>query len=170
MSTQENKAIAHRVYEIFSSGNLDTLDEIFDRNFVDHNPQPEQEPGLQGLKRMFARVREAFPDLQFTVDDLISDGDKITARLTMSGTHKGVYKRIPATGEQISIPVIDILRIADSKVVERWGLEDELACLQQLAGAVPAGLAKLGKAALAVALPAAMVWAWRNDKLPQPWS
>ncbi len=170
MSTQENKAIALRVLEIFSSGNLDALDEVIDRNFVDHHPQPEQEQGLEGLKRMLASLREAFPDIQWTPEDTIAEGDKVAVRMTVSGTHLGTYRRIPATGEHVSIPLIDIVRIADGKVVERWGVEDQLALLQQLAGAAPAGLAKLGKAALAVALPAAMVWAWRNDKLPQPWS
>ena len=170
MSIQENKAVARRVYEIFSSDGLDALDEVFARDFVDHNPQPEQGPGLEGLKEMLGSLRESFPDLQWTPEDSIAEGDEVASRVTVSGTHRGMYMSIPATGEHASIPLVNVLRIVDGKVVERWGVSDQLSLLQQLAGAAPASLAKLGSAALAVALPAAMVWAWRNDKLPQPWS
>ena len=170
MSAQNNKAIAFRALEIFSRGDLDALDQVIDRNFVDHHPQPDQGPGLEGLRQTIGSLREAFPDIQWAPEEAIAEGDKVAVRMTISGTHRGAYKRIPATGQHISIPMIDIVRIADGKVVERWGVEDQLALLQQLAGAAPKGLAKLGKAALAVALPAAMVWAWRNDKLPELWS
>lgn len=168
MTTQQNKAIARRAYEIFSSSNLDALDEIFDRNFIDHNPQPGQGQGLQEVKQMFADLRKAFPDLQWTVEEMIAEDDKVVARINVSGTHKGMYKGIPATGKQASIPLINIFRIDDGKVVERWGVGDHLSLLQQLSGAASSGFAKFGKAVLAVALPLALAWAWRNDKFP--WS
>ena len=170
MSTQDNKVIARRVYEIFSSDNLDALNEVFARDFVDHNPQPEQARGLKGLKEMLSSLRESFPDLQWTPEDAIAEGDKVASRITISGTQRGMYKSIPATGEHTSIPLVNVLRIVDGKVVERWGVSDHLSLLQQLGSAAPASLAKFGKAALAVALPPALVWAWLNDKLPQPWS
>ncbi|RDV12973.1 ester cyclase [Pontibacter diazotrophicus] len=168
MTTEENKKISRRVYEIFSSDNLDALDEMLDRNFIDHYPQPGQGPGIDGVKQMLASLRKAFPDLQWIVKDMVAEDDKVVARLNVAGTHQGMYKGIPATGEQASIPLINIFRIADGKVVERWGVEDQLSLMQQLGSAASSGLARFGKAALAVALPAALVWAWRNDKLP--WS
>lgn len=168
MTSEQNKKIARRAYEIYSSDNLDALDEIFDRNFIDHHPQPGQGPGLKGVKQMFASLRKAFPDLQWIVEDMVAEGDKVVARINVTGTHRGMYKGLPATGKQASIPLINIFRIVDGKVVERWGVEDQLSLMQQLGGAVSSGLANFGKAAVAVALPTALIWAWRNDKLP--WS
>ena len=140
MSTEENKTVARRAYDAFNqglrTGNLAALDEVIAANMVDHNPAPGQGPGLEGAKQVFTQFFAAFPDLQFTVEDMIAEGDKVASRITARGTHKGDFQGIPATGKQVMQTGIDILRIAGGKVVERWGQFDDLGMLQQL-GVVP---------------------------------
>ena len=137
MSVEENIAKVRRAYEAFSSGKLDALDELAVPNFVDHNPEPDQVPGLQGVKESFARFRAAVPDLQFTVQDIIGAGDKVVARAIMSGTDEGgLLPGTPGSGKRFSVEVIDILRLEGGKAVERWGIYDGVSLLQQI-GAIP---------------------------------
>ena len=140
MSTEENKTVARRIYEAFnkalSTGNSAALDEFLAANFVDHNPAPGQGPGLDGVKQVFGMFRAAFPDLHFTVEDEIAEGDKVVSRITSHGTHKGDFQGIPATGKHVTQTGIEILRISGGKVVERWGEFDNLGLMQQL-GVVP---------------------------------
>ena len=82
-------------------------------------------------------LRQAFPDLHVTVDEMLSDGDKVVIRSTMKGTHKGTFMNIPATGKPISVEGIDIVRISYGRAVEHWGVTDNLTMMQQL-GLVPA--------------------------------
>ncbi len=140
MSTEENKALARRLYDVFNqalrTGDVAALSTVLSADTVDHNPAPGQAPGLEGVKQVFSQFRAAFPDLQFMVADMIAEGDKVASRITSSGTHKGDFQGLPATGKQVTLAGIDILRIAGGKVVERWGEFDNLGLLQQL-GVVP---------------------------------
>ncbi len=137
VAEEERKAIVRRVYEAFSSGNLDALDELLDPNFVDHNPIPGQAPGAEGVKQTIAMFRSGFPDLRATVEDLIAEGHTVASRVTYRGTHQGEFMGMPATGKQVTISWMDIMRIAGGRITERWGNGDELGMLQQL-GAIPA--------------------------------
>lgn len=140
MSTEESKAAARRVYGTLNNalrtGDLAALDEVIAANAVDHNPAPGQAPGLEGIKRAFGVFRVAFPDLHFTVEDLIAEGDRVACRITTRGTHTGDFQGIPPTGKRVTQTGIDILRLAGGKIVERWGEFDSLGLLQQL-GVVP---------------------------------
>jgi len=140
MSTEENKAVARRTYEAFnqaiSTGTWAALGEFLAADLVDHNPAPGQGPGLEGVKQVFSAFLAAFPDLSFTVEDMIAEGDKVVSRLSLHGTHKGDFQGIPATGKMVTQTGIDILRVAGGKVAERWGEFDNLGLLQQL-GVVP---------------------------------
>jgi len=140
MSTEENKAVARRSYETFNTamrtGNFGAFEEVLAANAVDHNPAPGQAPGLEGVKQVFGMFRTAFPDLHFTVEDMIAEGDKVVSRITAHGTHKGDFQGIPPTGKQMTQTGIDILHIAGGKVVERWGEFDNLGLMQQI-GVVP---------------------------------
>jgi predicted ester cyclase len=80
--------------------------------------------------------REAFPDSYFTVEDMVAEGDKVATRKTFHGTHRGEFLAIPPTGQQISIGLIDIVRVADGKVVEHWSIADNLGMMRQL-GVIP---------------------------------
>jgi steroid delta-isomerase-like uncharacterized protein len=133
MSTEENKALILRMYEeVHNKGNLDVLDEITATDFIDHNLAPGLPSGLDGAKQLFTMFHSAFPDFHVTVEDMIAEEDKVVSRLTMGGTHKGEFMGIPPTGKEVSVEVIDILRINNGKAVERWGIFDQLGLMQQL--------------------------------------
>ena len=133
MSAGENKAIARRGYEAINQNNLDALDEVVAPDLTDHDPAPGQAPGLEGVKQWFSSMHTAFPDFRMNVEDMIAEGDKVVARVRLSGTHQGEFMGIDATGNRVTITGIDILRInADGKIMERWGNFDDLGMMQQL--------------------------------------
>ena len=133
MSAEENKAIARRGYEAINQNNLDALDEVVAPDITDHDPAPGQAPGLEGVKQWFSSMHTAFPDFRMNVEDMIAEGDKVVARVRMSGTHQGEFMGIDATGNRVTITGIDILRVnADGKIMERWGNFDDLGMMQQL--------------------------------------
>jgi len=140
MSTEQNKAAARRIYdECFSKGNLAAIDELFDPGFTDHNPTvPNQPQGAEGFRQVVTTFRHTFPDLHFTVEDVVAEGDKVVARFNATGTDTGGFMGMPPTGRGGSpVAGIDVLRFANGKVVERWGVVDFLGLMQQL-GLVPA--------------------------------
>ena len=136
MSTEENKAIARRGYEAINQNNLDTLDEVVASDMTDHDPAPGQAPGLEGVKHYFSSLHAAFPDVRMDVEDMIAEGDKVVARVSVSGTHRGEFMGIAPTGNRVTIAGIDILRMANGKIVEHWGKFDDLGMMQQL-GVIP---------------------------------
>jgi predicted ester cyclase len=77
-------------------------------------------------------IRQAFPDSYFTVEDMMAEGDKLATRKTFHGTHQGGFMGIPPTGRRVSMGLIDIVRIADGRVVEHWSMGDNLGMMQQL--------------------------------------
>jgi steroid delta-isomerase-like uncharacterized protein len=127
-----NRSALLRIYEAFTSGRLDDLDDAVSPDAVDHNPEPGQEAGLAGLKESMAEFRTAFPDLAFTPQEVIACGDRVVARTRLSGTHRGDLAGLPATNREVSIDLIDIVRFEDGKAVERWGLYDGPTMMAQL--------------------------------------
>ena len=129
-----------RLYdEAINAGNLELIDELVDENVVEHEELPPGfPPGREGVKQFFRMAIEAFDGFHLQVEDIIVEGDKGVARVTMRGTHVGEFMGVSATGKKIEVPVIDIFRFADGKVVEHWGVMDALAMMQQL-GAIPDG-------------------------------
>jgi steroid delta-isomerase-like uncharacterized protein len=139
MSAEENKAVVRRLFEdVISKGDFALADDLVAADFVSHNLRPGQGQGREGFKQGLATIRAAFPDWQSTVEEMIAEGDKIAARWTVRGTHQGSFAGIPATGKRITMTEIGILRVGVGKVVEFWGVADELGMMQQL-GIIPAG-------------------------------
>jgi predicted ester cyclase len=137
MSTEENKALLRRFYEEISKGNLAVVDELVAVDHIENSPFiPGQAPGRQGTLELFTMITAAFPDLHFTAEDIVAEGDKVVARGTFSGTHKGEFMGIAPTGKQVTVGMIEILRIAGGKLVEHWNIVDRLGMMQQL-GVVP---------------------------------
>ena len=122
--------------EVFNKGNMKAVDEFMSANITEHNPFPGQGPGVEGFKKGMSDFRQAFPDLRIVVDDIFADGEKVVARTTMKGTHKGTFMNTPPTGKQISVEGIDIVRMSVGKAVEHWGIFDALTMMQQI-GAIP---------------------------------
>ena len=135
---EDLKALARRAYAIMSGGDLDELDELMVPGFIDHDPEPDQAPGAEGVKEVFRRMRSGFPDMKLTPEAIYTDGDTVIARVRVTGTHNGEYFGIPPTGNSIDITGIDIVRLEEGKAVERWGVFDALNLMQQI-GQGPAG-------------------------------
>jgi steroid delta-isomerase-like uncharacterized protein len=138
MATEQNKALIVRfVEELFNRGNLGIVGEIFAPDFIDHEQLPPGIPnGREGVKVLTTMLRSAFPDFKATIDDILAEGDKVVIRMTWSGTQKGEFMGVPATGKRVSFGVIDIVRITNGKLVEHWGQMDSMSLMQQL-GAIP---------------------------------
>ena len=132
-----NMALMKRFFtEIINKGNLDLIDELCDEKFTEHEDLPIQASGREGLKKFFQMYRTAFPDLKFEVEMMIAKDDKVISYITISGTQKGSFMDMPASGKKFSVKGIDIVRFKDSKAMEHWGVTDSMTMMQQL-GAIP---------------------------------
>ena len=138
MSAEENKAIVRRINdEVWNKGDLDVIDELIaDEAVVTVIGAPEEVRGPQGFRGFVVMYRTAFPDLRITIDEMIGEGDVVVTRWTATGTHEGELMGIAPTGKQATTPGVNITRVSGGKLVEGWGLFDQLGLLQQL-GAVP---------------------------------
>ena len=136
MSLEENKNIVRRYQEIYNSNDLDALAEVISDDVLTPNIMPGVPRGIEGAKAAHRIMLAGFPDYQTVIDDLIAEGDKVAARITMSGTNTGSFIGIPPTGKFISFTGIYIARIANGKIVEHWGEEDGVSLLTQL-GVMP---------------------------------
>jgi steroid delta-isomerase-like uncharacterized protein len=139
--SEENKALIHRfLEEIWHQGNLDAIEEFIAPNYIRHTSYTvsggRDVHGPAGARQTIASVRTVFPDIHFTVEDMLVDGDKVIVRWTCRGTHRGVFRGVAPTGKQVTFGGMNIYRIVAGKIVERWAYEDGLGLLQQL-GALP---------------------------------
>jgi predicted ester cyclase len=132
----ESEHLVRRFFdEVINGKNLDTADEFISPTYVNYG-FPGVPPGPEGLKGVLGMFFTAFPDMKVNVDEVIADGDRITTRGRMTGTHNGEFQGIPATGRSIDIGYIDIWRAEDGMLVENWVEMDRLGMMQQL-GVVP---------------------------------
>jgi steroid delta-isomerase-like uncharacterized protein len=130
--------LARRFYEdVMNRGDLAVVDELLTADFVDHEEGPPGSPdGIDGVKFFVTTFREAFPDLQVTVEDTIESGDRLAIRATMRGTHDGDLMGVPPSGRHVELSMIDIVRVEGGRVAEHWGAADNLSLMQQI-GAIP---------------------------------
>ena len=108
------------------------IDEVFAADVVDHNPQPGQTAGIEGVKNIIKLYQAAFPDLHLSSDDIIISGDRAALRWSATGTHEGDQLGVPATHKTVQFTGIDILRIENGRIVERWGEANALEVMQQI--------------------------------------
>jgi predicted ester cyclase len=145
MSTEDNKAIARRLYEeALNTGNIAVVDELVAPSIVLHYDYPADSPGpaeppsgLEAIKHFVSHVRTTFPDYHFTVELQVAEGDLVVTRGTARGTHQGKYwdstwQDIPPTAKQVTWTETAIDRIVEGKIVENWINEDALGRLQQI--------------------------------------
>jgi steroid delta-isomerase-like uncharacterized protein len=134
MSIEENKALIRRGTEILNRGNVTeistTLDELFVPDFVRHDPAGGFR-SREDYKQFLFSLLAALPG-QFTIEDLIAEGDKVVLRYTFHGTHQGQWRGLPPTGKSVTFTGIFIYRILDGKIVEGWENADALGLVQQL--------------------------------------
>ena len=133
---EANKALEHRVFdEIWNQGLLDVADEIFAPDAILHIGTDDMQ-GPEGFKQYVAGYRAAFPDIHWTVEDQVAEGDIVVTRLTGTGTHQGELMGIPATGLPVTATAIATVRIAGGKIQESWSSWDALGLMQQI-GVMP---------------------------------
>jgi steroid delta-isomerase-like uncharacterized protein len=132
MSTEENKEIVRRYQEAYNTANFDALDEVVASDVLTPNMISSVPRGLEGAKLVHQKTLLGMPDYHTEIEDLIAEGDKVVARVTLTGTHTGDFYGIPPTGRHIHLSAIYIVRIADGKIVEHWGEENGVTVLRQL--------------------------------------
>jgi len=132
MSIEENKKIVQRYQEIYNSNDLEALGEVVSEDLLTPKIMSGIPTGIEGAKAAHRIMLTGFPDYQTIINDIFAEGDKVAARITMSGTNTGSFMGIPATGKHVSFTGIYITRIVNGKIVEHWGEEDGVSLLQQL--------------------------------------
>jgi predicted ester cyclase len=144
MSTAEvttNKATFRRFRDAMNTCDMEfiskTIDELVESDATIRTPLPGDATGAGALKQVWVVLLRAFPDLHLTVEDLIGEGDKVVARIVVTGTHLGEYMGMEPTGKSIAYDEIFIFRFDNGRVVETWGVVDVFSQMKQL-GVIPA--------------------------------
>lgn len=133
MSPEGKKAIIRRLVELVNEGKLDALDQIFAPGYVRHDPSDLlHEAGIAEYRAAFARIRRAFPDARWTIEDLLEDGDRVMARASFRGTHEGPFFHIAPSGKVVTYPILGIYRIENGRIAEDWHIFDALGLWQKL--------------------------------------
>ena len=137
--SEENKATVRRLLEEgFSQGHTEVVDEVLNPDFVCYDPNSEsgEVRGAETIKGEIEYLRNAVPDLTYTIEDQIAEGDKVAYRWTARGTHEGELMGIAPTGNRVTFTGIAVARLAEGKIEEMWENYDALGMMQQL-GVVP---------------------------------
>ena len=126
-----------RLYDLINAGDIDGFGQQLADDFVEHEEIPGLPPTKDGVVQYFRIMLAAFPDMRMDLLDSFASGDKAVARLRVSGTHMGDFAGIPATGNPVSVNLIDITRFGEDGLArEHWGVVDQLSMMQQL-GVIP---------------------------------
>jgi steroid delta-isomerase-like uncharacterized protein len=137
MSAATNKLVMGRFTDFINTASEQLADELISPDAIFHVPgrsEPVRGPG--GYLAIIGMMRGGFPDIQWTLEDMIAEGDKVAARFTMRGTHRGTFFGVPATGKPIVVQAMNFYRLSGGQFVEERGQPDLLTLLQQI-GAVP---------------------------------
>jgi len=137
MSSSNQEAINQLATEVLTNHNLAALDEIFHADYVEADPPPGMGPGIDGLRSWLEGWFAAFPDVRWTVEEQIAQGDQVWSRSTWQGTHQGPFFGVPATGRQVTVAAWTIDRFRDGKVEHSRLIMDVIGLMQQL-GVIPA--------------------------------
>ncbi len=134
MTTEQNKALVRRVNkEFIEGGNVDTLNEIFAEDFVNHTAPPGSPKNRDGVVYFFNHLlKPAFPDLKVEIHDMVAEGDKVTTRKSFYATHKGEFFGVQSTSKSVVMEVIDIIQLRDGKYVGHWGILDLNSLMTQI--------------------------------------
>lgn len=122
-------AVATRLYELFSDGKIDDVIDLLGDGYVSHGFGGG---GPDNLRLSLHGMRAAFPDLTFTVEDTVTEADKVVVKTTMRGTHQGPFAGRAASGNPIEVGGCDIFRVNDHRIVEAWWLGDSGTLFMQI--------------------------------------
>ncbi len=142
MSTTEaetNKVQFRRTLEeMLNQGNLANVDELIAPDYINHEMPPGMNNrGPESARQVVLMLRTAFPDLHFTIEELVAEGDTVACRVTMSGTHLGPFLGMAPTGRSVRQAQMHFVRFRDGKGIEHRAVRDDLGLIQQL-GVIPA--------------------------------
>lgn len=131
--TETNKELIKTLYrDVYVHWNMEILDELIAPEFVDHDMPPGMPVGVAGFVLFYGMLRTAFPDLRYTVQDIIAENDKVVVRWKWHATHQGIFFGMEATGKNADTEGIAIYRLAEGKIVERWVKVDMHGLLRKL--------------------------------------
>lgn len=139
MSTNNSELICRWFEEVWNKGRAEAVDEMFAADGIAHG-LGEADIDVRGpaaFKPFFEKLRGAFPDFQLTIEDTISEGDKVAARWTARMTHGGDHLGLPATGRPVVVSGMSIIRIRDGQIVEGWNNWDMMSMMQQIGAERP---------------------------------
>jgi steroid delta-isomerase-like uncharacterized protein len=132
-----NKAVYQRmVDEVVNQGHFDVVDELFHEDYVDHVAPPGTPPGAEGVKAIFKMFRTGFPDVKFTIDQMVGEGSYVATLVHGEGTHTGQFIEFPPSGKHAVWRSVGFFRIEDGRIIEHWGIPDLLGLLIQI-GIIP---------------------------------
>ena len=139
MSAEENKTLVRRyIEEVWDKKNVAALDEFLASTYQRYTSPNTTPLNREGQKQRLAGIRTAFPDITLTLEEIFAEGDRVAFRSTIRGTHQNIFQGIPPTGRQVTVSLLDIVRVEDSKIIEHWGGPDFLDWLKQLGAVVSA--------------------------------
>jgi steroid delta-isomerase-like uncharacterized protein len=130
--TEANKALVKRYFSAIEEGDLTELDEVVSTDYQDH--APGRQPGREALKAAAQTLRAAFPDITSTVTHMLAEADLIAVRNRVTGTQRGPFGQLPATGNRVDFTAFQLFRVEDQLIVEHWEIFDETTLTQQLSG------------------------------------
>lgn len=138
MQAEDIKKLNHYFYdEVFRRQHVDAIDDLLTDDFVEHVPAPGQATDRAGSKSFIAHMLQAFPDLDFEIENEIAEGDTIAVVGRMMGTHSGEFLGVPASGRRVDVTVMDTSRVRDGKFCDHWGLVDVPTLMEQVGMAAP---------------------------------
>jgi steroid delta-isomerase-like uncharacterized protein len=139
MGASEKAVYKRMIDEAFNAGNLEVVDEVVAPNYVLHGAPPDMPQGPDAIRATVKAFRTAFPDLKIELEELVSEGDKVSARSVMRGTHNGPLFGIPPTHKKVAVDGLTMVTVRDGRVQESWVKNDTLQLFQQLGVDPPKG-------------------------------
>ena len=136
MSSNDNKAVIRRLVDGLNQKDVAVLDEVCTSDFVFHDPANPQVRSLEDFKQWMTGFFAAFPDLQFSIEDILAEGDVVSYRYTLCATHSGSWRGAAPTGKPITVTAIAISHFREGKSAKSWQNTDALGLVQQL-GLIP---------------------------------
>jgi steroid delta-isomerase-like uncharacterized protein len=129
---QNKSTVTGFIDALFTKGDLSAVDEFLTDEFVNHDPPMGVTADREGMRAAGAMFRAAFPDWHSDLGILVGEGDLVVEHFTASGTQQGAVLGVPPSGRTVTLPGINIWRVRDGRITERWGRLDELGLLRQL--------------------------------------
>ena len=130
--SEQNKAVFEKLMSALNAKDMATMESLVADDFVDNDAMPGMAPGRQGMIDMMGMFVGAFPDLNVVVEHWVAEGDLVVGVMTTKGTQNGEFMGMPASGKKFSVREMHMVRVANGKMAEHWGLSNEMSMMQQL--------------------------------------